>query len=194
MEIEHTFISFIAVDSLPLDPTVIQKVCHDRMKRFPCKDDNTKTDILNLKQNINNVESDIEPLISLVEEKFNILHNHFQLKQNKKQKVTDAWVNINVRDAINEPHSHPNGVFSAVYYPKADKDSGRLLFNSPITAHQYVIDECEIPNKFNTNVRWIVPYTGLLVFFPSWLVHSVSSNKSVEERISIAFNSRFVDI
>jgi ectoine hydroxylase-related dioxygenase (phytanoyl-CoA dioxygenase family) len=34
--------------------------------------------------------------------------------------------------------------------------------------------------------------TGSLIFFPSWLYHSVDDNRSEKERISVAFNVMFL--
>ena len=31
-----------------------------------------------------------------------------------------------------------------------------------------------------------------MIFFPSWLYHSVDDNRSAEERISVAFNAMFL--
>jgi uncharacterized protein (TIGR02466 family) len=32
---------------------------------------------------------------------------------------------------------------------------------------------------------------GILLLFPAWLVHSVDSNRSAEQRISVSFNMMF---
>ena len=41
------------------------------------------------------------------------------------------WANINPPGGYNRPHIHPNSHFSGVYYIKATKDSGDIVFNDP---------------------------------------------------------------
>ena len=46
------------------------------------------------------------------------------------------WANINPPGGYNKPHLHPNSHFSGVYYIKAPKNSGQIVFNEPrATAH-----------------------------------------------------------
>jgi uncharacterized protein (TIGR02466 family) len=41
------------------------------------------------------------------------------------------------------------------------------------------------------NLVNIEPEEGLVVFFPSWLMHKVEPNKTKETRVSLSFNISF---
>ena len=43
----------------------------------------------------------------------------------------NMWANINPPGGYNQPHVHPNAVFSGVYYVKAPPNSGRLVCQDP---------------------------------------------------------------
>ena len=45
--------------------------------------------------------------------------------------IGNMWANINPPGGYNRPHIHPNSHFSGVYYIKATKDSGEIVFNDP---------------------------------------------------------------
>ena len=45
--------------------------------------------------------------------------------------IGNMWANINPPGALNRPHLHPNSHFSGVYYIKAPKNSGQIVFNEP---------------------------------------------------------------
>ena len=43
----------------------------------------------------------------------------------------NMWANLNPPGAYNQPHIHPNSLFSGVYYIKAPENSGDLVCNEP---------------------------------------------------------------
>jgi ectoine hydroxylase-related dioxygenase (phytanoyl-CoA dioxygenase family) len=43
-------------------------------------------------------------------------------------------------------------------------------------------------NAFTAARQSVPPKTGMLLIFPSWLVHNVTRNNSGEDRISFAFD------
>ena len=99
------------------------------------------------------------------------------------------WVNINRRGDCNTRHVHfCNNIFlSGVYYVKVPENSGNIKFWDPrgllhhtLPEHAFYFDGHEY--------EWIVPKSGMLLFFPSWLEHEVEPNESEEDRISISFN------
>ena len=98
------------------------------------------------------------------------------------------WVNINKSSNYNVPHLHPGCVFSGVFYLKAPKDAGSIIFHADFG------DKVEYSNQVKKltdifHIDWKVPITdGLLLIFPSWLKHSVELSETESERISIAFN------
>lgn len=115
------------------------------------------------------------------------------LKTSQKLRI-QAWANINGTGSMNCPHSHPGAQWSGVYYvktpeAKSSPSSGMLEFLDPrggsITSQAIRGAECFSP-KYS-----ILPRSGLLVLFPSYLVHWVYPNDSTEERMSIAFNINY---
>ena len=98
------------------------------------------------------------------------------------------WSIINTKNASNSRHIHSNNCISAAYYVKAPKHCGDIVFHDPRSAAVYSYPKVSKINKLNSNFYSIQPREGLLVMFPSFLHHSVDTNKSDKERIVISFN------
>tara|TARA_Y100001938_G_scaffold23471_1_gene30596 strand:+ start:19 stop:603 length:585 start_codon:yes stop_codon:yes gene_type:complete len=104
--------------------------------------------------------------------------------------IGNMWANINPPGGYNMPHVHPNSHFSGVYYIKAPKDSGNIVFNEPKTGAHMVMPrrkEGKPPSHLWKEVH-VDPLEGRIIIFPSWLWHSVQPNKSNDIRISVSFN------
>ncbi len=112
-----------------------------------------------------------------------------------QQPVTDelhiqsSWLNTFDKDQNIGLHEHgyqPN-VVSGVYYHKAHKDSGMISFKSP---NPFVIS---FPHRCNqySNIVKVPPEPGMIILFPSWLLHKVEPNRSDKERVSLSFNIEF---
>lgn len=86
------------------------------------------------------------------------------------------------------PHHHPECMLSILYYVSIPPKSGDLLLHDPRGPVLW-----KDPNA-RTDVSWksyrtyhkITPTPGSLLFFPSYLIHSVETNLSGEMRLSIA--------
>lgn len=108
----------------------------------------------------------------------------------------NAWVNINPSGASNAVHGHAGAFWSAVYYVDdggaGSKDGGELYFHDPRgllpAMHdpllRFRIDGCLTAGYSEK----ITPAPGLLVVFPSWLLHSVDPFRGPRPRVSVAFN------
>ena len=96
--------------------------------------------------------------------------------------VAEAWGMLyRARDAQGV-HVHPGSVWSGVYYvevPELEGERGALELFDPRTARRV---------RHATGIHRIVPSSGLLVAFPSWLEHRVRPHDSPRERIAVAFN------
>ena len=117
----------------------------------------------------------------------NIFFKNFNI--NKELKLGNIWININRYKDSNLQHSHPFSKISGVFYIKAPKNSGDLIFINPHSIQNY-FDMTSINNfnEFNSQVWSLPPEENILYLFPSWLEHRVGMNLSKEERISISFN------
>ena len=108
----------------------------------------------------------------------------------RKALLGNMWANINPPGGYNQPHVHPNSLFSGVYYIKAQPNSGRLQVMDPRPGVQLSIPprkKVKLPRELWREAYFdAVP--GRIIMFPSWLWHKVEPNKSNDIRISVSFN------
>jgi len=97
-------------------------------------------------------------------------------------RLADVWMHINRSGQSTNMHHHVDvgniensPVFSVVYYVKAPKGCGRLVFDYPI-------------NQYETRRESIDPKEGNFVLFPAYLNHFVTCNASEDLRVSISCN------
>jgi len=107
--------------------------------------------------------------------------------------ITGCWANVNPPGGHNPSHSHPNNYLSGVYYVAIPAGEGKIRFEDPRIQAQVMMPAVTelTPNNGNCVNLGVKP--GRLLVFPSWLAHSVSANRSQENRISISFNLMFKD-
>jgi len=102
--------------------------------------------------------------------------------------IEGLWINISPLGAHQESHSHithtKNNVFSGVLYIITDDISGDLILNSPNKIHNNLFPPC----KYSLDNMIITPQEGLLISFPSYLIHEVCPNNSNQTRISVSWN------
>ena len=122
-------------------------------------------------------------------------HAHNFLNQAGQQHVAgeicinSSWLNIVEHEQVIGFHEHgyqPN-MFSGCYYHKVPQGSGDIQFKSP---NPFAVSFPHQTSKY-TNVINIEVGEGMLLFFPSWLMHKVLPNKSNDPRITLAFNVEF---
>ncbi len=102
-------------------------------------------------------------------------------------RITDCWINVYGQGDSQEAHIHQNNVLSGIYYVAAPPGCGELLFHSPLSDSMLEPPLREV-NGFNSGICGFKPTAGTMVFFRSWLRHSVKPTVGKEERISVAFN------
>jgi uncharacterized protein (TIGR02466 family) len=105
-------------------------------------------------------------------------------------RLGNMWANINPTDGMNQPHIHPNSLFSGVYYVKSQPKAGRLKIYDPRPGVQFIMPTRKPgnPGKDMWRDANIEPVVGRIIMFPAWLWHSVEPNKSNDLRISVSFN------
>jgi len=102
----------------------------------------------------------------------------------------NMWANINPKDGLNQPHVHPNCLFSGVYYVKSNPQAGRLKIYDPRAGVQLVMPtrkEGQPPKHLWRDAN-LDPFPGRILMFPAWLWHAVEPNESNDIRISVSFN------
>lgn len=103
-----------------------------------------------------------------------------------------GWANLNHAGDYNDIHNHPNCHWSGVYYVKTPEGAGSLACFDPRSGTNMLGTGNEVLDLFSAGAQLIEPKEGFAVIFPSWLMHRVMQNTSGEDRISIAFNFRFL--
>ena len=105
-------------------------------------------------------------------------------------RLGNMWANINPPGGMNQPHIHPNALFSGVYYVKSNPQAGRLKIYDPRPGAQINMPTRKPGNPGRDLWRDanIEPIPGRIIMFPAWLWHSVEPNKSDNTRISVSFN------
>jgi len=105
----------------------------------------------------------------------------------------EGWINVLGPGGLNTPHDHPAWVWSGSYYVRVpesdDQRSGSIeFFDSRTNVRSLTVEGAPcFASKFS-----VKPREGMLLLFPSYLRHWVYPNENAEERISVAFNARFV--
>lgn len=107
-----------------------------------------------------------------------------------KWKVLSYWINLNRKSNFNKPHAHvdSNIHFSGIWYLKAPKDSGNLIFLNSDKSLEVNNAFDFFDHSFAYADYTIIPEDNKLVIFPCNVTHYVEPSKSKEERISVAFN------
>ena len=102
--------------------------------------------------------------------------------------ITGCWANINPPGSPHNPHTHPNNLLSGVYYVQAPEGADSICFHEPRPQVDIISPRYKRTNTYNAMIATQPIKPGLLVIFPSWIVHSVVANRSKGLRISVAFN------
>ena len=108
----------------------------------------------------------------------------------RQPKLGNMWANINPPGGMNQPHIHPNALFSGVYYVKSNPKAGRLKIYDPRPGAQINMPTRKSgdPGRDLWRDANIEPIPGRIIMFPAWLWHSVEPNQSNDIRISVSFN------
>ena len=140
---------------------------------------------------------ELAPLTEIIWDRAKYLaYNLIKIRPEYKIRIDSAWANINDPDTVeqmhnNPPHLHANQFISFVYYAEAYEDCGRLTLSTPMSVQEYTMPRqmlSEEQNEFNCTRMMVWPKPGLLVAFPSYIMHHVEANSSGKTRISIAYN------
>jgi uncharacterized protein (TIGR02466 family) len=186
--IEHVFTTPIAVDQLDVDNDKLEQFCKPYIYNY-LNDRETQSGYLDI------ADPALAQLISIIESRASELHIRLGLNPKFHHRVTEAWANLNNPRETRIPHQHASTAFTCVYYVKGDETCGKLKFMSPVVAKEQVIKPEHIRDyNFFTSSGWEhSPIPGRLVIFPSWIYHYVEYNQGESERISIAFNTAFIE-
>ena len=125
------------------------------------------------------------------------LNKELKIKNSMNVKIHRMWIQISQKDSYNTIHNHPFSHYSGVFYVKSTNNynCGTINFYPYSDANNYqhllFVNE-KILEKYNMkpSISYI-PVEGMTMLFPSELKHSVSTNNTNTDRISIAFDVLF---
>lgn len=143
-----------------------------------------------------------EPCIQRLKERyesmvFNLL-GEIVRKDGTERRFTlliDAWANVCRRGDYNVVHTHPNAMWSLVYYVAAGEPdrsvpySGALELLDPREAANYI----QVQRTVLDGRMFVENVPGRMVLFPSWMKHMVHPFVGEGVRISIAANVNVVE-
>jgi uncharacterized protein (TIGR02466 family) len=107
--------------------------------------------------------------------------------------ITGSWMNIKPGGADHPIHTHQNNYLSGVYYVKAPEGADTISFHDTRMERRVINPPYAEETPLTARTVHVPIKAGVLIMFPSWLHHSVQSNPTGEERVSLAFNIMFSD-
>ncbi len=116
-------------------------------------------------------------------ESLTLVHDGFQ--------VTGCWANVSDPGYPHRPHAHPNNYLSGVWYVQTAPGADSISFFDPRPQASMMAPPARRRDIANQDTVSLDVAEGMLVMFPSWLLHAVDVNQSSTRRISIAFNVMF---
>lgn len=122
----------------------------------------------------------------------NFVYNTLNVQPNINFKLLTSWaVKMSPKD-WGQRHSHPNSMLSGVVYIETDQESGSIVFHRDNSQKTIFPDVLSIEftqwNPLNSRAWSYKPNVGDILFFPSFLEHSMETNNSTIDRYSLAFN------
>lgn len=139
-----------------------------------------------LLKKIPDLKLQIDEQVNLFLKKFLHLRNHIEFY------MTNSWSVEHSPNDYAHGHIHSNSILSGVYYLDVDENSGLIEFQRD---HRHMnlfngnlVFEYDKFNEVNSDYWGIVPKNGMILLFPSHLMHNVKKNLSNQKRYSVAFN------
>ena len=105
--------------------------------------------------------------------------------------ITGCWATVLGKGAAHRAHGHPNNFLSGVYYVRTHAGADTISFHDPRNQTGIIKPPVVELTGENTDLVVVSVKNGTLLIFPSYLQHSVDTNMSEEERMSISFNIMF---
>lgn len=189
MNIQFIFPNFLAEEIVDIDCKKIVDYCKELEKQRPSyyrngwQSGSVDLNTPELSELVNHIRNKIPHFVEA-----------YGLKTDADPIVSDMWINRNSQGPQNafntEPHFHANHWISFVFYPEADEDSAPLVLLNPNSIIEYAIPSNLIAHDtiLNSHRMVVNPKTGLLIAFPSWILHWIDQVPTPQDRYSIALN------
>jgi uncharacterized protein (TIGR02466 family) len=191
-------------ENLPLDNSKLEQHAYRLREKYPEKRNPESYQTVNiLKWKSYDLTTkdflatpELNKLVGIVTESVNKCFLEMNPRENVTLQLSDVWYNIYDTGSTLESHPHPGNCVSATYYIKMSKDCGDFVLSSPdkTIPYQYSPKYFANRNEITREKLFITPEAGTLLCIPSNLTHWVTVNKADEQRISISFNYKVVDV
>lgn len=99
--------------------------------------------------------------------------------------MENIFANINGKGSYHVMHQHGGSNFSGVIYLQTPEKCGDIYLQCPFRSPW--MNLLPIPAIQDT-YRQLCPQRGLMILFPSYILHHVDENRSDEDRIAVSFN------
>ncbi|SVB19809.1 uncharacterized protein METZ01_LOCUS172663, partial [marine metagenome] len=123
------------------------------------------------------------------------VHDILDITDDVTVSIETSWINQYKQGEHNMLHNHTNSILSGVYYIDFPPNSGNITF-SKTNLYNNIFPMQLMPqskgkknNQYNLSGYEIVPETGNVLIFPSFLHHGVPPNPTKQDRYSLAFNT-----
>lgn len=100
-----------------------------------------------------------------------------------------SWITKHNKDDFHPWHQDPNTLVTAIYYPKAPENSGKLIFRKDLNYgnlfHNVMEMKYSRSTKFNKREWSLEIKDNMLVVFPGHLEHCASESQTDEDRYAL---------
>ena len=131
-------------------------------------------------------DSKFKDLNNWIAKEVNLFANALGFKKLNLDK-TNGWFNLYNKKDYQEWHNHNFALISVIYYLKANSNSAKTHFKSPLPDNPNTPD-FNPSNIYTWKTYFIEPKQDTLVIFKSDLDHSVEAQKEDLTRITLAYN------
>ena len=139
-----------------------------------------------------NIPAELDSLFSILDSAVRLCLDSISIPN--LVEINNFWFNINKSGNYNKLHNHRKSLVSGVFYIQTPKDCGDISFERHDDSQYYLPEDLENRNFLTGSAVNFKAESGVLLLFPSWLLHQVEPSQSQTPRISMSFNYSMKDI
>ena len=179
-----TFSTAIGVSKIKLDDSIVNSIKDLEYRRV--ENDNG---YISIDLNLLNKHELIDLKKSIIDSVRSYIHSIVKVSEDCRFELTTSWANKHSTSDFSQEHNHVNSLISGILFISIPEDSGNNVFYNPNPNLGLSLEFNYTDfNQYNSNKIEMKPTAGDLLIFPSSLKHSVTKNKSNDDRYTIAFN------
>lgn len=125
-------------------------------------------------------------LASQIVEAFSAFKNQYLGMFTVEFVINSSWMTKTSPGATGNNHRHFNSAYTGVYYPFPGEHSPLEISRLGLESSSFLIP-AQQQTIFSNYAVYVTPQEGLLIFFPSHVMHKITKNETNEDRYSLAF-------